>query len=663
MNQFSSRKYKVLQKPIAVFLIFLICFSSMASLFYPKKTEAAYPVAVVSDPFTVGGWIKDAANFVKDHAIQAATYAIKAADWLWKQQNTALKIAMAIFRKTLLDYMTDEIIKWIQGGGNPKFVTDWKGFLIDAADTAGGKFLEEMTGSDIMRGLCQPNWAISIRMGLQKPGKFSTRAMCTLSDIGVNVNEFLDNFHNGGWKAWIKVSESQNNPYGLYLMAFNEKLDREAKARLAAQNEALSGAGFLSDNVCVKRTCWGEEDEYSESGTWKKGQEGDVLNAQGNLAASCYCDKWETRTPGKILADGLRESVFKDIDWIKNNEEWESYVVAITNALVNRLVTEGVMALTSSDSTSGQGTTPSELKDLLDTKPPTSVASAYDSWHMQIIADEPVFIYYTLDGSNPTTASLIYGSPIEIKTPTTLKWLAMDYNGNKEGVHTMALNPPFVADLTPPSSVIYAVGPNSIALVSNEPAVIYYTIDGFDPNVSSPRYIKKIDVGILTPVKWFAVDPQGNREIKINAIAVIPPFPDSELTVIVDLIEPVASISAPASARDGSFFKLDPSLSADNDKTPKIVMYEWDFDNNGIYDWWMVDWNRDGVFDESQCRSGADCTDGDGIGNGFEGMSVPSGEKPGVINVKYKDGNRAITLRVTDDEGLYNSTSVTVNVN
>lgn len=633
-------------------------------MFYPKhKAVGAYPVAVTSDPFTVADMIKNVAEWAAKHASDAMLYALETARFLWDQLGSASKVAMAILRRTLLDYATDEIIKWIQGGGNPKFVTDWEGFLKDAADTAGGKFLEEITGSDVMRGLCQPNWAVKIRIGLQKPPKFSTRAMCTLSDIGVNINEFLDNFHDGGWKGWIKVSESQNNPYGLYLMALNEKLDREAKAQLASQNEALSGTGFLSDNVCIKRTCWGEENEYTESGIWKKGQEGDVLNTEGNLAASCYCDKWETRTPGKILADGLKESVFKDIDWLKNNEEWESYVVAITNALVNRVIEEGVMALTSADAASGQGTAPGELQNMVDELPPISTLSYYDAWSVQITANEPVFIYYTLDGSIPSVTSSVYVNPIKITTKTTLKWFSVDYNGNKEGAHTMELNPPFnVKDKTAPVSVAMAPDPNSVALVANEPAIIYYTINGAVPTKSSPKYIKKINIVATIPIQWFAVDTQGNTETQINSVAPTPPLPDNQITSIIDLVAPIASIFAPASANDNSFFKLDPSFSSDKDDTPKIVMYEWDFDNNGEYDWWTVDWNRDGVFDESQCRSGADCDNGDGIGNGFEGISVPSGVKPGVINVKYNDGSRTITLRVTDDEGLYNSTSVTVDV-
>jgi hypothetical protein len=44
--------------------------------------------------------------------------------------------------------------------------------------------------------------------------------------------------------------------------------------------------------------------------------------------------------------------------------------------------------------------------------------------------DEAAEIYYTLDGSEPTTAAALYSTPIEIAASTTLKCLAMDAAGN-----------------------------------------------------------------------------------------------------------------------------------------------------------------------------------------------------------------------------------------
>ncbi|MCR4420134.1 MAG: Ig-like domain-containing protein [Clostridia bacterium] len=51
-------------------------------------------------------------------------------------------------------------------------------------------------------------------------------------------------------------------------------------------------------------------------------------------------------------------------------------------------------------------------------------------------ADEPATIYYTLDGTNPTTSSSRYTAPLVIGATTTIKYLAVDAAGNQSAVQT-----------------------------------------------------------------------------------------------------------------------------------------------------------------------------------------------------------------------------------
>lgn len=80
----------------------------------------------------------------------------------------------------------------------------------------------------------------------------------------------------------------------------------------------------------------------------------------------------------------------------------------------------------------------------LDTTPPVTttnpVPGTYTTLPLSVIlaSNETATIYYTTDGSTPTTASAPYGAaiPIPQATPTTIKYFAVDLAGNSEAVHT-----------------------------------------------------------------------------------------------------------------------------------------------------------------------------------------------------------------------------------
>ncbi|WP_041973793.1 chitobiase/beta-hexosaminidase C-terminal domain-containing protein [Geobacter sp. OR-1] len=88
---------------------------------------------------------------------------------------------------------------------------------------------------------------------------------------------------------------------------------------------------------------------------------------------------------------------------------------------------------------------------ILDTEKPVVSASLAGGLYktgqiVSLASNEAAAIYYTLNGTNPTTASTVYSSPITISSNTTLKFIAYDVAGNTSGVQTVQ----YVIDTTPP---------------------------------------------------------------------------------------------------------------------------------------------------------------------------------------------------------------------
>src|SRR5690606_24962374 len=68
---------------------------------------------------------------------------------------------------------------------------------------------------------------------------------------------------------------------------------------------------------------------------------------------------------------------------------------------------------------------------LIDTSPPVITAvppgGSYNTpQNVTLLSDEPATIYYTTDGSEPTTNSTVYDAAIIISENTTLKFFGVD---------------------------------------------------------------------------------------------------------------------------------------------------------------------------------------------------------------------------------------------
>lgn len=377
------------QSFLVIFLAWFFFSSNLLVIFLlPKpqhEAQAGILVEVLGDAW---GVVETAIRTAYD-TVKAAYLQVSAAIDKWIQKNEllkqALKAAWAYARKKLLNMLVNDIISWIQGGGKPRFLSDFPGALEEVGDQALGKFANE---------LAQGNLCGAFRPTLKGlfPGRrafFEDQVSCTASQITGNMERIWEtNFEQGGWQNWLKVQEPQNNIFGAYFIAQGELADIVARATESKKLQIGTGSGFLGQEECSE---WGVLQVNSQSGrlepsgrtinrslagTVSMGSENcttaleannqtesydidehDDRGAAGNKAlkitcgsqtffddsAMLTCQKKQTLTPADTIARSAGKAIGTDIDWlIANQEEFHGYLVAIIDAVVNRVAREGL---------------------------------------------------------------------------------------------------------------------------------------------------------------------------------------------------------------------------------------------------------------------------------------------------------------------------------
>jgi hypothetical protein len=117
-------------------------------------------------------------------------------------------------------------------------------------------------------------------------------------------------------------------------------------------------------------------------------------------------------------------------------------------------------------------------------------------------------VYYTLDGSAPTTSSTIYTVPLNFGSTTTLKAVAtaIGYTGSAAttAVYTISIAQPAAAPLFSPAAGSFTA-PQAVAITDATPnSTIYYTINGSVPTTSSTLYTGPMTFSSTTTLRAIA---------------------------------------------------------------------------------------------------------------------------------------------------------------
>jgi Legume lectin domain/Chitobiase/beta-hexosaminidase C-terminal domain len=134
-------------------------------------------------------------------------------------------------------------------------------------------------------------------------------------------------------------------------------------------------------------------------------------------------------------------------------------------------------------------------------------------------------IYYTTDGSAPSTASTLYTGPISLSVTTTINAVAIA-NGfiqSATSTATYIISSQTAQPIFSPAPGTYVTA-QSVSLMDGSPnAVIYYTTNGTTPTHSSMVYTKPIMVSATTTIETIASSPSLNDSPVVTGVYTINP--------------------------------------------------------------------------------------------------------------------------------------------
>ncbi|MCR4306385.1 MAG: hypothetical protein NUV42_00270 [Candidatus Yonathbacteria bacterium] len=279
---------------------------------------------------------------VKDDTTRKKTTALE-------NKESCLDSIVTLAVRGFLQKMTGDVIDWINGGfkGKPGFVDNPKRFLGSVADTISGAFINEAG----LAGLCDP-FRPQILFELAIVPSYKQKAQCTFSGIVDNMNAFANDFNEGGWTAWISTVQPQNNAFGSYFLATDERYSRMLAAQQNARDDANQSRGFLSQYQCDKDSMDDVDFGVDEEGFDIPGD-----NWDGSATVRSYVGPWnEGGIPGcwsakkvnlgSVLASQADFALTIDGRTLLAADEVSEAVAAILNTFFNKLLTDGLANLT-----------------------------------------------------------------------------------------------------------------------------------------------------------------------------------------------------------------------------------------------------------------------------------------------------------------------------
>lgn len=209
--------------------------------------------------------------------------------------------------------------------GGPAYVRNWRNYETDAQYRGEEIFRNIMASTRLCDYFANETKSIFGVQAKKNLGRTNTRvnsfdpyqlsAGCTMPS-NFNLSNFKNDFEgNGGWDAFSRLMEPQNNFYGVLIKSLSEaQKQRDVESR-ADLNEAVGNGGYTSiRGKSAADSCL-------------------VKGANGR----CIVYK-DIKTPGSTIGGSVVEGIAAELQWVASSDELNEVMASAIQVLVNRLL-------------------------------------------------------------------------------------------------------------------------------------------------------------------------------------------------------------------------------------------------------------------------------------------------------------------------------------
>ena len=406
-----SFKNKTIQKSISALLIILLIAPAIL-LAIPKKTLAQAEQSVSTCAQIIAKVkAKKAIKNVTGTGVQAVPVTNKQVESstsstsentdavkeykLTECINAALKELLKLAARRLLAKMTESTVNWINTGfhGAPLFVENPDSFFKDIAKSE-IRELVSMVGYNSTSFPFGKNAALGSISSYKST--FAQNAQYSLSKVTSDANyiqQFQNDFSVGGWDGFLLQTQfPQNNPLG-FNMLYSEELAKklagsepQSKANII-RDTLQQGQGFLSPETCPSNPKYNNLKNQFQKPVFKSKLTpppyygiscDEIPDTSGNNIEQCMADNaafdealkaekaaWddlyscpgglERTTPGSVVASQIMKAINSPFSQTELGAAMGNSLSAIFDALLNKLLSSGLNALTNKINGIGSG--------------------------------------------------------------------------------------------------------------------------------------------------------------------------------------------------------------------------------------------------------------------------------------------------------------------